>query len=68
MSENLVPEMLRAIRADITELKTTGSEIKERLGLLEMQYSSVSRRVDRIGRDVERIKARLELHDAATPN
>jgi septation ring formation regulator EzrA len=64
MSDNLVLEMLRAIRSDITELKTTASEILERVGLLEMQYSSVSRRVDRIGGDLERIKARLELRDA----
>ena len=64
MSDNLVLEMLRAIRSGITELKTTASEIIERLGLLEMQYSSVSRRVDEIGGDTERIKSRLELHDA----
>jgi septation ring formation regulator EzrA len=64
MSDNLVLEMLRAIRSDITELKTTASEIMERLGLLKMQYSSASRRVDRIGGDLERIKARLELQDA----
>jgi hypothetical protein len=36
-------------------------EIKERLELLEARYASLSRRV---GDDVERIKARLELVDA----
>jgi tetrahydromethanopterin S-methyltransferase subunit G len=36
-------------------------EIKERLGLLEMQYASLSRRVDKIEERVERIERRLEL-------
>jgi hypothetical protein len=67
MSDNPVLEMLRAIRSDITELRTTAGQIIERLGLLEIQHSSVSRRVDRFGGNVERIKARLELHDTSTP-
>jgi predicted nuclease with TOPRIM domain len=64
MSDNLVLELLRAIRTDIGEMKTDIIEVKERLGLLEHQYASLSRRVDRIGGDVETIKRRLDLVDA----
>ena len=61
MSDNLVLELLRAIRGDIGEMKTDTIEIKERLGLIESQYASLSRRVDRLGGDVEQIKKRLDL-------
>lgn len=61
MSDNLVLELLRAIRGDIGEIKTDIVEIKERLGLLEGLYGSLSRRVDRLGGDVELIKKRLDL-------
>jgi predicted nuclease with TOPRIM domain len=61
MSDDLVLTLLRRIREDISELKTNGVEVKERLGLLEGQYAPMSRRLDRIGGDVERIKTRLEL-------
>lgn len=60
-------ELLRAIRGDMADLKQDMVEVKERLGILEAQYSSLSRRVDRIGGDVERIKRRLDLADAPTP-
>lgn len=63
MSDDLVLVMLRAIRGDIGEIKTDIGEIKERLGILETQYASVSRRLDRVGGDVERIKIRLDLVD-----
>jgi hypothetical protein len=65
MSDNIVIDLLRAIRADIGELKVDMREVKERLGILEQQYASMSRRVDRIGGDVERIKTRLDLVDTA---
>ncbi len=61
--DNLVLEMLRAIRGDLAELKSHIAEVKERLGLLEAQYASVSRRLDRLGGDVEHIKRRLDLAD-----
>lgn len=60
---DLVLDILRAIRADIGQIKTDVVEIKERIGLLEGGYASLSRRADRIGGDVERIKARLDLVD-----
>jgi len=61
---NLVLGLLRAIRADVGHIKGDVIEIKERLGLLEGGYASLSRRVDRIGGDIERINVRLELSDA----
>lgn len=64
MSDNIILEFLRAIRGDIADIKVDLIEIKERIGLLESSYSSLSRRVDRMGGDVERIKRRLEIVDA----
>ena len=61
MSDNLVLELLRAIRGDIAGLKTDVLEVKERIGFLEGQTASVSRRIDRISGDVEQIKRRLDL-------
>ncbi len=61
MSDNRVLGSLRAIRGDIAELKRDMVEPKERLGILGSHYSSLSRRVDRIGGDVERIKRRIHL-------
>ena len=61
---DLVLELLRAIRGDVGHTRSDVIEIKERLGLLEGGYASLSRRVDRIGGDVERINVRLELSDA----
>src|SRR3712207_1671345 len=53
-------ELLRAVRGGIAGLKEDVAEVKERLGILESQCSSLSRRVDRIGGDAERIKRRLD--------
>lgn len=64
MSDNLVLELLRAIRADIADLKHDTTEVKERIGFLEGGYASLSRRVDRIAGDVEQIKRRLGLIEA----
>ncbi len=61
-------EMLQAMVQRLldgqAELKSDVIEVKERLGLIEGQYSSISRRVDRIGGDVDQIKRRLDLVDA----
>ena len=65
MSDDLMLTLLRAIRADIAGLKVEVAELKERIGLLEGSSASVSRRLDRIGGDVELIKRRLELVDAS---
>ena len=69
--DNLVLTLLRAIRADVTEIKVEFKadllEIKERLGFLEAQYASLSRRVDRMAGDLERVKVRLGLIDETVP-
>jgi hypothetical protein len=61
MSDNLVLEPLRAIRGDVAQIRTGMVEVKERLGLLEAGYASLSRRVDRVSGDVEQIKRRLDV-------
>ncbi len=63
MSDSLVLEHLRAIRADLTHLRADVQELKERMGFLEGGYASLSRRVDRLAGDVELIKRRLEIVD-----
>ena len=63
MSDNIVLELLRAIRGDIAGLRADMVEVKERLGLLEATGASVSRRMDRVGGDVEQIRRRLDLVD-----
>ena len=54
-------ETLKAIQGAIAGMREDVFEIKERLAMLEMQYSSVSRRTDRIERRLDRIETRLGL-------
>jgi hypothetical protein len=70
-TDNLVLELLRAIRGDLADIKTDMHEFKERLGPVENQmaghyalYATLSSRLDRIVDDVKLIKHRLELIDA----
>ena len=62
MSENLVLEHLRHIRDQVDRTAEDVREIKTRLGMMEEQYATISRRVDRIDERVERVEKRLELH------
>ena len=64
MTDNVVLDLLRAIRADVADLNTGQIEIKEPLGFLEGQYGSLSRRVDRIDLRLDRIERRLDIADA----
>ncbi len=57
----LLLEHLKKIQAKLDRLQGDMLEVKERLGILEMQYASLSRRVDRIDERVERIEPRLDL-------
>ena len=61
---DLMLELLRAIRAEQSEIRADLAEVKERLGILESQYASLSRRVDRLGGDMEQVKRRLGLIEA----
>ena len=63
-SDNIVLQHLRRIRDDLVGLKADTVEIKERLGLLEGGFAWISRRVDRIGGEVDEIRRRLELAPA----
>jgi septal ring factor EnvC (AmiA/AmiB activator) len=70
-TENLVLEHLRAIRADIADVKRDMREFRERLGHIENQmashyalYATLSTRLDRVVEDVQLIKRRLDLVDA----
>jgi predicted nucleic acid-binding Zn-ribbon protein len=57
----LIFETLKAIQATQARHSADLREIKERLGILEMQYASLSRRVDKIEERVERIERRMDL-------
>ena len=61
ITNELIYETLKAIQATLVRHGDDLREIKERLGILEMQYASLSRRVDKIEERVERIERRLEL-------
>ena len=63
MSDNIVLERLREIRALLGEVRTDTADIRLRVGMLEGGYASVSLRLDRLAADVERVKARLSLVD-----
>ncbi len=39
-------------------------EVKERLGLMQSQYASLSRRIDRLSGDMEQVKRVLNLVEA----
>jgi hypothetical protein len=62
--EDLILTYLRRIDTKVDDVRADMAEVKQRLGFLEEQYASISRRVYRIGGDVERIKTRLDLVDA----
>ena len=66
VSDNLVLELLRAIRGGIGEIKADLVEVKERLGILKSQYASLSCRLDRLTGDVEQIKRRLDIVPASS--
>ena len=61
---NLVLDLLRAMRGDLSEIKTDLTELKQCVGFLEAQYANLSNRIDRIAGDVSLIKRRLDLVEA----
>jgi predicted nucleic acid-binding Zn-ribbon protein len=62
--DSLILEHLRAIRATQDRQSEDLREIKERLGILESQYASLSNRLDRLDERVSRIEKRLDLFDS----
>lgn len=63
-SDNIVLEHLRHIRGAVDGLRDDMREVKQRLGILEHQYASISNRLDRVDLRIERIERRLDLTDA----
>ena len=61
ITNELLFETLKAIQATQARHSDDLREIKERLGILEMQYASLSGRVDRIDARLERVERRLDL-------
>ena len=61
VTNELLFESLKRIHGKLDKLSTDMLEVKERLGTLEIQYASLSRRVDRLDERVERIETRLSL-------
>lgn len=63
-AESLVLAHLSHIRGAVDGLREDMREVKNRLGILENQYASLSSRVDRIDGRIERIEQRLESIEA----
>jgi hypothetical protein len=64
VTNELLLETLKAIQGTLMRPVDDIHEVKERLGILEMQYASLSNRLDRMDLRIERIERRLELYDA----
>ena len=61
VTNELIYETLKAIQVTLARHSEDLREIRERLGILEMQYASLSRRVDKIEERVERIERRMDM-------
>ncbi|KIZ38809.1 MULTISPECIES: hypothetical protein [Rhodopseudomonas] len=62
--DSIVLEQLRHIGGALDGLRDDMREVKQRLGILESQYASISNRLDRMDLRIERIERRLDLTDA----
>lgn len=61
VTNDLLFETLKSIQSMLVRQADDLREIKERLGILEMQYASLSRRVDKIEERLERVERRMDL-------
>jgi predicted nucleic acid-binding Zn-ribbon protein len=61
VTNELLLETLKAVQSGVSRLHDDMREVKERLGILEMQYASLSNRFDRIDQRLERVERRLGL-------
>ena len=64
VTNELIYETLKRMQETLSPHTQYHLETKERLGFLEQQYASISRRVDRIDERLERVEKRLDLADA----
>ena len=63
-TDNLILEHLHAIGGTVERLADDMQVVKQRLGILEHQYATISTRLDRIDERVLRIEKRLDLVEA----
>jgi predicted nuclease with TOPRIM domain len=61
VTNELIYETLKTMQGTLMRLVDDMHEVKERLGILEMQYASLSNRMDRMDLRIERIERRLGL-------
>jgi predicted nucleic acid-binding Zn-ribbon protein len=61
VTNELLYETLKAIQGTLARIGDDMREVKERLGILEMQYASLSRRVDKIEERLDRVERRMDL-------
>ena len=59
--DSIVLRYLRRIDEKVDTLRDDTREIKQRVGILEQQYASLSSRIDRIEARLDRIEKRLDL-------
>ncbi|MCL6707242.1 hypothetical protein M8R20_09550 [Pseudomonas sp. R2.Fl] len=64
VTNELIYETLKRMQETLSLHTQYHLETKERLGFLEQQYASISRRVDRIDERLEHVERRLDLADA----
>jgi hypothetical protein len=64
VTNELIYETLKRMQETLALHTQYHLETKERLGFLEQQYASISRRVDRIDERLERVEGRLDLVEA----
>lgn len=69
-TENLVLEILRAMRGDVQEIKADIRDLKTRVTMIEVRlgdffalYAQQSQRIDRLENRLERVEQRLDLRD-----
>jgi len=61
--ESLTLRLLRRLDVKIDRLSDDMREVKQRLGHLEENYASLSRRVDRIDDRLDRVERRLDIFE-----
>lgn len=61
VTNDLIYETLKQIQGTLARHSDDLREIKERLGILEMQYASLSRRIDKIEERLDRVERRMDL-------
>ena len=64
VTNELIYELLKRVHETQAQHTRYHQEARDRLSTLEMQYASLSRRVDRIDDQLERINRRLDLTES----